>query len=144
MCSFKYKLSSNKTPRNFIVLILSITCLFIFNVGTCCIFLPNMWNNENLVFPTFNDSLFAENNSLILINSSLTALNNVFMLLCSKKKSIVSEHYWNTFEELERSFTYNKNKNGLSIEPCATPHLISFFTVSEDSVIFVYCFLPFK
>ena len=49
-----------------------------------------------------------------------------------------------TFEELGRSFTSIKNNNGLSIEPCGTPNLISFSTVSADSIIFIYCFLPFK
>ena len=41
--------------------------------------LPDLWNNENLVFPTFSDTLFAENHALILINSSLTALNNLLL-----------------------------------------------------------------
>ena len=49
-----------------------------------------------------------------------------------------------TFEELGRSFTSIKNNNGLSIEPCSTPNLISLSTVSADSIIFIYCFLPFK
>ena len=49
-----------------------------------------------------------------------------------------------TFEELGRSFTSIKNNNGLSIELCGTPNLISFSTVSVDSIIFIYCFLPFK
>ena len=49
-----------------------------------------------------------------------------------------------TFEELGRSFTSIKNNNGLSIEPCGNPNLISFSTVSADSIIFIYCFLPFK
>ena len=146
---FPWKLSSNKTPRNFIVLTLLISWLFIFNVGRwegMLYFLPNLWNNENLVFPAFSDSLLAENHSLILINSSLTVLNNVFMLLCSKKKSVSPANIIGTsrFEELGRSFTYNKNSNGPSIEPCDTPHLISFFNGSADSVIFIYCFLPFK
>ena len=108
-------------------------------------FLPDLWNNEDLVFPTFSDSVFAENHSLTLINLSLTVLNNVFMLLCLKE--LVSSAKiigTNTFEELGRSFTYNKNNNGPSIEPCGTPHLISFFTVSANSVSFTYCFLPFK
>ena len=149
MCSFHDKLSSNKTPRNFIVLTLSISRLFIFNIGRwegMLYFLPDLWNNENLVFPTFSDNLFAENHSLILINSSLTVLNNVFMLLSSKKKLVLSANIigTSTFEELGRSFTCNKNSNGSSIEPCGTPHLISFFNVSADSVIFICCFLPFK
>ena len=84
---------------------------------------PDLWNNENLVFPTFSDSLFAENHSLILINSLLTVLNNVFMLLCSKKlvssANIIGP---STFEELGRSFTYNKNSNGPSIEPRGALH----------------------
>ena len=46
-------------------------------------FLSDLWNNENLVFPTFSDSLFAGNHSLILFSSSLTVLNNVFMFVCS-------------------------------------------------------------
>ena len=54
---------------------------------------------------------------------------------CTKKKLVSSANIigTNTFEELGRSFTYNKN-NGTSIEPCDTPHLITFFIVSTDSV----------
>ena len=57
------------------------------------------------------------------------------MLLCSKKKLVSSANIirTSTFEELERSFTYNKNSNGPSIEPCGTPDLISFFNVSAVS-----------
>ena len=51
-------------------------------------FLRDLWNNENLEFPTLSDCLFAENHSLILINSLLTVLNNMFTLLCSKNKSV--------------------------------------------------------
>ena len=63
----------------------------------------------------------------------------MFMLLCSKKKLVSSANIigTSTFEELGRSFTYNKNSNGPSIEPFGTPHLISFFNVSADSVIFI-------
>ena len=123
--------------------------VYLYNVGRwegMLYFLPDLWNNENLVFPTFSDSLFAENHSLILINSSLTVLNNVFMLLCLKKNLVSSANIigTSTFEELGRSFTYNKNSNGPSIETCGTPHLISFFSVSADSVIFIYYFLQFK
>ena len=70
-CSFHDKLSSNKTPRNFIVLILSISWLFIFDVGRregILYFLPDLWNNKNLVFPTFSDCLVAENQSSTLFN----------------------------------------------------------------------------
>ena len=45
-----------------------------------------------------------------------------------------------TIEELGRSFTYNKN----NIEAYGTVHLIYFCTVSVHSLIFIYCFLPFK
>ena len=145
MCSFHEKISSNKTSRNFIVLTLLISWLFIFNVGRgegMLYFLPDLWNNENLVFPTLSDSLFAEHHSLILNNSSLTVLNNVFLLLCSKTSvSIIGT---STFKELGRSLTYNKNNNSPSIGPCGTPHLISFSTVLAHSVILIYCFLPFK
>ena len=67
MCSFHDKFSSNKTPRIFILLTLLISWLFIFNTGReegMLYFLPDLWNNENLVFPTFSDSLFAQNRSL--------------------------------------------------------------------------------
>ena len=105
-------------------------------------FLPDLWKNENLVSPTFSDSLFAENQSSILINSSLTVLNNVFMLLRSKKNLVSSANIvgTSTFELLRISFTYGKSYNGPSIESCGTPHLISFFNVSIDSVIFIFCF----
>ena len=70
-CSFHDKLPSNKARKNFIVLILSISWLFIFDVGRregILYFLPDLWNNKNLVFPTFSDCLVAENQSLTLIN----------------------------------------------------------------------------
>ena len=105
-------------------------------------FLPDFWNNESLVFPTFSDSLFAENHSLILSNSSLTVLNNLFMLLCSKKLvSSAKIIATSTFEQLH---TYNNNNNAPSIDPCGAPHLISFFTVLAEPVIFIYCFLPLQ
>ena len=89
MCSFHDKFSSNKILRNAIVVTLLISLLFNFKFGrekgVLCFF-PDLWNNENLLFFTFRDSLFAENHWLILIISSLTVLNNVFMLLCSKNK----------------------------------------------------------
>ena len=70
------------------------------------VFFPDLWNNENWVFPTFGDRFFPENYSLILVNSSLTVLNNMFMLLCSKKKLVSSVNIigTNTFEELGISF----------------------------------------
>ena len=68
-------------------------------------FLPDVWNNKNLVFPTFRYSLFAENHSLILINSPLAVLNNVFMLLCSKNELVSSADIngTSTVEEIGRS-----------------------------------------
>ena len=47
---------------------------------------------------------------------------------CTRKKKVSSANIIGTskFEELGRSFTYNKNNNGPSIEPCGTAHLISF------------------
>ena len=133
MCSFHDKLSPDTTPRNFIVLTLSIGFI-IFNVGRfegMLYFLPDLWSNDNLIFSIFSDGLFAENHSLIFINSPLTVLN-VFMLLCSKKKLVSSTKIisTSTFEEFGRSFTYNKNNNGPVIEHCGTPHLISFFNAS--------------
>ena len=55
-----------------------------------------------MVFPTLIDSMFAENHSLMLINSSLTVLNNVFMLLSSKNKFVSSANIIGAskFEEL--------------------------------------------
>ena len=59
------------------------------------------------------------------------------MLLCSKNKLVSSVNIigTSTFEELERSFAYKKNNNGPTIEPCGTPHLISFFTVSAYTFV---------
>ena len=107
MCPFHDKLSYNKTPRNFIVLKfhLSISWLFNFNVGRwegMLYFLPDFWKNDNLVFLTFSASLFTGNHSLILINSSLTVLNSVFMLLCSKKKLVLSANIIRTNKHIWR------------------------------------------
>ena len=104
--------------------------------------LPDFWNSQKLVFLTLSDSLFADSHLLILLNWSLTALNNVFMLVYLKKLvSPVNIIETSTFKVSGSLFTCNKNNNGLSIEPCATPHLISFLLVSADLVIFIYCFL---
>ena len=110
MCSSRDKFSFSKTWRNFIVLALSIWWLLTFKVGGgegMLYFLSGLWNKENLVFPTFIDSFFPENHSLIPIN--LTISNNVFMLLCSKNKLVSSANIigTSTFKELRRSFTYN-------------------------------------
>ena len=80
----------------------------------------DLWNNENLVFTLFSNSLFAENHSLILIiNSSLTILNNVVMLLCPKNKLVSSANIIGTskFEELGRSFTYDKSNSSPNTLP---------------------------
>ena len=37
-----------------------------------------------------------------------------------------------------------QQNNGASIEPCGSLYLIFFFTESAHSVMFTYCFLPFK
>ena len=55
----------NKAPKNLIVLTLLTSRLpiFIVDIGEVVLFfffLPDLWNNENLVFPTLGDSLFAE------------------------------------------------------------------------------------
>ena len=59
---------------------------------------------------------------------------------CVQKKKLVSSANiigTSTFEKLGRSFTCNNKNNGPSIESCGIPHLISFFNVSADSVIFM-------
>ena len=48
---------------------------------------PDLWNNENLDFPTFSGSLFAENHWFILINSSLTVIKKCVYVAVLKKKS---------------------------------------------------------
>ena len=109
MCSFHNKLSCNETARNFIVLTLSISWLFISNVGRkeeMLYFLPDLWNNEKLVFPILSTSLSVENHSLTLINSWLTVFNNVFMLLCSKNcyrlgTLLVQAHLKNYLDRLQ-------------------------------------------
>ena len=146
--SFHDKFSCNKATRNSVVLTLSISWLFIFNIciGRDAVFFTWFMSNENLYFLIFSDCLLAENHSLILISSSLFVLNNVFKLLRSKNKLVSSVNIigTRTFEELGRSFTCNKNNNRPSIVPCDTPRLIYFSTLSVDSVIFIYSFLPFN
>ena len=132
-----------KHGEMFIVLTLYVSQLFIFNAcrgNEIFRFLPDSWNNENLAIPIFRDRLFAENHFLILNNSSLTLLNNVLMLMCSKNKLILSANIMetSTFEELGRSFTYNIN-NSPTTEPCGTSHLISWFSVLAHSVITASC-----
>ena len=147
---FHNKFSPIKIPTNFIALTLSILWLFIFNFsrgGEMLYSLFDLWNNENLVFSTFSNSLFAENHFLVLIiNSSLTILNNVVMSLCPKNKLVSSANIIGTskLEELGRSFTYDKSNSSPNTLPWGTLNLLSFFTVSTDSVILIYFFLSFK
>lgn len=54
--------------------------------------LPYLWNKEKLFFSIFSGSLLSENDSLILINSSLTVFSNMFKLLRSKGKLVLSSH----------------------------------------------------
>ena len=82
-------------------------------------FLPDLWKKEKLVFPTFGDSLFDENHSLILINSSLSVLNKVVMLLCSKDKLASSANIIGSRMFAIREIFYIQQKT------CGTPHLIS-------------------
>ena len=46
---------------------------------------PDLWNNENLDFPTFSGSLFAENHWFILINSSLTVIKKCVYVATKNK-----------------------------------------------------------
>ena len=69
MCSFHHKFLSNKRTENLIVLTLSISWLFIFNVSSgedMLYFFPNLWKSKIVVFPIFTDKFFAENGPLIL------------------------------------------------------------------------------
>ena len=139
---FHNKFSPIKTPTNFIALTLSILWLFIFNFGRggeMLYSLFDLWNNENLVFSTFSNSLFAENHFLVLIV-------NVVMSLCPKNKLVSSANIIGTskLEELGRSFTYDKSNSSPNTLPWGTLNLLSFFTVSTDSVILIYFFWSFK
>ena len=135
MCFFHWKFLSYKTSGNFIVLRFSILRLFIFNAGR---------RDEIIQKFCFSNihSLFAKNHLFILINSLLTVLSNVLMLICLKSKLILSANIigTSTFKELGRLFAY-KITNGHSFELSGTPHLIFCFNVSAHSVIFRYCFL---
>ena len=72
----------------------------------------DLWNNENLVFSTFSNSLFAENHFLVLIV-------NVVMSLCPKNKLVSSANIIGTskLEELGRSFTYDKSNSSPNTLP---------------------------
>ena len=139
MCSFHDKLSSNKAPRNLIVLALSISWMFVFNVGRwerILYFLRNLWNNENLVFPAFSDSLFAENHTLILINWLLTL---IMMWLCYRaQKNIVCEHYWSKNIWRIREMAYiNKNNDSPSNEPWHSTLDILFHCTRRFSNLYI-------
>ena len=63
MCSFHDKFSSNKVTEIFHG-INSFDIVIIFNISRgkgMLHFLPDLLNNEDMVFPTLIDSLFAEN-----------------------------------------------------------------------------------
>ena len=65
---FHERCSSSKIPRNFIEVVCSMTFPLIANVGSfkgMSSFRPNLWQNVYFVFPFFNDSLLAVNQTTI-------------------------------------------------------------------------------
>ena len=66
---------------------------------------------------TFRDNLLTLNQIDISHNSLFIKLFNYLSKVVSSAKRI----NWNYSLELWRSFTYIRNNNGPSIEPCGTP-----------------------
>ena len=86
MCSFHDKLWSNKTPRIFLILFLLISGLLtLVDERGCCIFY--------LICGTMKTWYFLHLVTACLLRT--IRWFNVFVMMCSKKISIVCEDYWN-------------------------------------------------
>ena len=58
-------------------------------------------------------------------SSSLTMENNILMYVCSKNRFMSSANIIGSCnEELGRSLTYNKKRNGPGIDPCRIPQIM--------------------
>ena len=115
MCSFLVKCWSDKTPR-------SLFLLFVFIVidyrqrGISAL-LRGLWKNENLVFSTFEDSLFAVSQSLMFTSSLFTTVKWCLMSWCLKKRlmSMANIIGSNERDAFGRSLTYTWNRSFHSI-----------------------------
>ena len=97
------------------------------------------WNNMHFELGTFRDNLLTLNEIDILHNYLFIKL--LFMpFFVNKVVSSAKRINLNNLLELWRSFTYIRNNNGPSIEPCGT--LVEIFWWSELTLSkFTYCVL---
>ena len=93
------------------------------------------WGFDNLVFLTFNVSLFALNQTADFSSSEFAILKilvrsrpDTWKVVSSAKSSVKKS------VALGRSFMNNRKRSGPKTEPWGTPHLIIFFS---DSVPFM-------
>ena len=128
MWSFQHNLLSIITPRNFVLefSLIDSPSILVYTFGSALFLLENIMK---WVFLIFRDSLFAFNHKEISFNSSF----NVFIIkslslplmnrLLSSANSI-----GNVFlHTVAWSFIYMRNKSGPNIDPCGTPHFMTWF-----------------
>ena len=93
MCSFLLKHSFNKSTKNVIDSVYSISWLFIISFGKrsgMFSFWMGLWKNEYLGFLMFSESLFETNHWLMFSNSWFTIWNKYLISLCVKNKLVSS------------------------------------------------------
>ena len=106
-------------PRKLKLLTQSILFPF-FTISGSIIFFCGWWNTMHFDLGTFRDNLLTLNQIDILHYSLFIKL--LFMpFFGNKVVSSAKRINWKKILELWRSFTYIRNNNGPSIEPCGTP-----------------------
>ena len=124
---FHARCSSNKTPRDLILLVLSITTLSILrttSLHAMSSFLLNLWRRVGFVLSVFRD-LLALNRLLIWLSSLYAAFNRNFRSLLEYNKLVLPAKIVKSRVEADgRSLAYIKIKSGPNIDPCGTLHVI--------------------
>ena len=116
---FQFKCLLIINPRKFKLLTQSILFPFIIISGSI-IFFCGWWNNLHFYLVTFIDNLLTLNQIDILHNSLFIKLLFIPFFV-NEVVSLAKIINRNNLLELWRLFTYIRNNNGPSIEPCGTP-----------------------
>ena len=130
ICSIQFNLLSIVIPKNLALSTSWILDPFIWMVGQFS-FLPLGLNIIKLVLSIFRDSLLAFNHYINFLNSLLTTVASSCKLFELKNNVVSSANKMENRLDTEAiSFMYS---NGPRIDPCGTPHVISF--ISEEVLL---------
>ena len=135
---FQFKCLLIINPRKLKSLKQTILFPFIIISGSI-IFFCGWWNHIYFDSGTFKDILLTLNQLDILHNSLFIKLL-LMPFFANKVVSSGKRINWNNLLELWRTFTYIRNNNGPSIEPCGTPVEICWWSELTLSK-FTYCVL---